>query len=148
MLVKVGPEDNWKINHGSIKSCSLIWSTERFVPSQWEMMLLCCVISHWQGTNLEPAIKAMHDMSYNPFTILTLDTVYKVPLTCMSTTSFWAIQPETWNTKIKSLLKSILVNKDFLTWHLIGWQLCCQPIRCQVGKALLTNINFNIGISQ
>ena len=34
----------------------------------------------------------------------------------------------------------MLVNKDFLTWLLIGWQLCCQPIRCQVWKSLLTNI--------
>ena len=26
----------------------------------------------------------------------------------------------------------MLVNKDFLTWLLIGWRLCWQPIRCQV----------------
>ena len=35
------------------------------------------------------------------------------------------------------MLKSMLVNKDFQTWHLIGWRLCCQPIRYQVWKSLL-----------
>ena len=35
------------------------------------------------------------------------------------------------------MLNSILVHKDFLTWLLIGWQLCCQTIRCQVWKSLL-----------
>ena len=34
----------------------------------------------------------------------------------------------------------MLVNKDFLTWLLIVWRLCHQPIRCQVWKYLLTNI--------
>ena len=38
-------------------------------------------------------------------------------------------------------------NADFLTWLLIGWRLCCQPIRCQVWKSLLTNMDFNMGIS-
>ena len=33
----------------------------------------------------------------------------------------------------------MLVSKDFLTWLLIGWRLCCQPIRCQVWKYLLNN---------
>ena len=47
-------------------------------------------------------------------------------------------------TKQKSMLNSMLVNKDFLTWLLIGWQLCCQPIRCQVWKSLLTNMDFNM----
>ena len=39
---------------------------------------------------------------------------------------------------VKSMLNSMLINKDFLTWLLIGWRLCCQPIRCQVWKPLLT----------
>ena len=47
-------------------------------------------------------------------------------------------------TKQKSMLNSMLVNKDFLTWLLIGWRLCCQPIRCQVWKSLLTNMDFNM----
>ena len=34
------------------------------------------------------------------------------------------------------LLNSMLVNKDFLTWLLIGWRLCCQPIRCQLFETL------------
>ena len=29
----------------------------------------------------------------------------------------------------------MLLNKDFLTWLLIFWWLCCQPIRCQVWKS-------------
>ena len=28
------------------------------------------------------------------------------------------------------MLKSLLVNKDFQTWHLIGWQLCIQAPGC------------------
>ena len=31
----------------------------------------------------------------------------------------------------KSMLKSMLFNKDFLSRLLIGWRLCCQPARCQ-----------------
>ena len=50
-------------------------------------------------------------------------------------------------TKQKSILNSMLVNKDFLTWLLIGWRLCCQPIRYQVWKSLLTNMDFNREIS-
>ena len=38
------------------------------------------------------------------------------------------------------------VNKDFLTWHLIGWWLCCQPIRSHVWKFLLINMDFEIEI--
>ena len=37
-------------------------------------------------------------------------------------------------------------NKDFLTWLLICWRLCCQPIRCRVGKSL-TNMDFNMEVS-
>ena len=43
---------------------------------------------------------------------------------------------------VKFMLNSMLVNKDFLTWHLIGWRQCCQPIRCQVWKSLLTNMDL------
>ena len=32
----------------------------------------------------------------------------------------------------KSMLKSMLFDKDFLTWLLIGWQPSCQPIRTHV----------------
>ena len=39
-------------------------------------------------------------------------------------------------------LNSMLVNMDFLTWLLIGWRLCCQPIRCPVLKSLLTNMGL------
>ena len=47
----------------------------------------------------------------------------------------------------KSMLKSMLVNKNFLTWLLIGWRLCFQPIRRQVRKFLLTTMAFNMEIS-
>ena len=49
--------------------------------------------------------------------------------------------------QVKSVLSPTLVNTDFLTWLLIGWRLCCQPIRCQVWKSLLTNMDFNMEIS-
>ena len=38
----------------------------------------------------------------------------------------------------------MLVNKDFLTWLWIGWWLCCQPIRCQGWKSLLTMISGSV----
>ena len=38
-------------------------------------------------------------------------------------------------------------NKDFQTWHLIGWQHNRQPIRSHVRKSLLTNVEFNIDFS-
>ena len=48
---------------------------------------------------------------------------------------------------VKSMLNSMLVNKDFPTWRLIGWRLCCQVIRCQVWTSLLANMNLNTEIS-
>ena len=42
------------------------------------------------------------------------------------------------------ILVTLLVNKDFQTWHLIGWQQSCQPIRCHVRKSLLINMEFNM----
>ena len=41
-----------------------------------------------------------------------------------------------------SMLNFMLIIKDFLTWPLIGWQLCCQPIRCQLWKSLLTKMDL------
>ena len=46
------------------------------------------------------------------------------------------------------MLKSMLVNKDFQTWLLIGWQHICQPIRSQVKKSLLNNMDFNMDFSK
>ena len=43
-----------------------------------------------------------------------------------------------------SMLKSMVVNKDFQTWHLIGWQHSHQPIRSHVRKSLLTSMEFNM----
>ena len=40
---------------------------------------------------------------------------------------------------------SMLVNRDFQTWHLIGWQHSRQPIRSHVRKSLLTNMEFKHG---
>ena len=48
---------------------------------------------------------------------------------------------------VKSMLNSMLVNKDFLTWCLIGWRLCCHLVRCQILESLLTNMDFNMEIS-
>ena len=46
--------------------------------------------------------------------------------------------------KLGPMLKSILINKHFQTWHLIGWQHRRQQIRSYVRKSLLTNIAFNM----
>ena len=48
---------------------------------------------------------------------------------------------------VKSMLNYVLVTKDFLTWLLVGWRLGSQPIRCQVWKYLLTNMDFNMVFS-
>ena len=40
------------------------------------------------------------------------------------------------------MLKSTLVNKDFQPWLLIGWWLCCRPIRVQIWKFSSTNMNL------
>ena len=45
------------------------------------------------------------------------------------------------------MLNSMLVNKDFLTWLLIGWPLCCQPIKYQVWNSLFINRDFDMEIS-
>ena len=42
------------------------------------------------------------------------------------------------------MLKSMVVNKYFQTWHLIGWQHSRQPIRSHVRKSLLTSMEFNM----
>ena len=34
----------------------------------------------------------------------------------------------------------MLVNNDFQTWHLIGWQHSCQPIRSHVRKSSITKM--------
>ena len=49
-----------------------------------------------------------------------------------------------WITKNKSMLIFKLVDIGFLIWLLIGWRLCCQPIRSQVWKCLLANTDFDI----
>ena len=47
-----------------------------------------------------------------------------------------------------SMLKSMLVNNDFQTWHLIAWQHSRQPIRSHARKSLLTNMEFNMDFTQ
>ena len=42
---------------------------------------------------------------------------------------------------------SISVDVGFLAWILIGWWLCCQPVRNQVWKSLLTYMDFNMDFS-
>ena len=44
--------------------------------------------------------------------------------------------------------KSKLVNKNFQTWLLIGWRLCCQPISSHVGKSLSTNMLWFFSVTQ
>ena len=73
------------------------------------------------------------------------------PLLSVGNNAWWpllGLLPWGLDYKVKSMLNSMLVNKDFLTWLLIGWWLCCQPIKCQVWKSWLTNMDFNIEISE
>ena len=45
--------------------------------------------------------------------------------------------------QVKPMLK-YMVNEDFLAWLLIGWWLCCHPIKCQVWKSVLADMDFNL----
>ena len=45
------------------------------------------------------------------------------------------------------LSTSILVYKNFETWLVIGWQVCCQPVRnSQVWKFLFNNLDLKMGV--
>ena len=46
------------------------------------------------------------------------------------------------------MLKSMLINKNFQTWLLIGWQHSRQPIRSHVRKFVLNNMDFNMDFIQ
>ena len=46
--------------------------------------------------------------------------------------------------KEDSILKSVLINKDFKTWLLICLQHSCQPIGNHVRKSLLIDMDFNM----
>ena len=46
-----------------------------------------------------------------------------------------------------SMLKSMLANKYFQTWHLIGWQHSRQPIKSHVRKPLSTDMEFNMNFT-
>ena len=52
----------------------------------------------------------------------------------------------TWVLRYYGIAISIymLANKDFQTWHLIGWKYSRQPNRSHVKKSLLTNMEFNM----
>ena len=45
------------------------------------------------------------------------------------------------------MLKSMLVHKEFQTWHMIGLQHSHQPIRSHVIKPLLTNMEFHVNFT-
>ena len=47
-----------------------------------------------------------------------------------------------------SHIKNMLVNIDFQTWQLIGWQHSRQPIRGHVRKSLYTNMEFNMDFTK
>ena len=40
------------------------------------------------------------------------------------------------------MIRSMLIINKFLISLLIGWRVCCQPIRCQVWKSVSTNMDF------
>ena len=41
----------------------------------------------------------------------------------------------------------MLVDRDFLTWILIGWQLPARQSEAMFEKCLLTNMDFNMEIA-
>ena len=43
----------------------------------------------------------------------------------------------------ESLFKSLWMDSQILTWLLIGWRLCRQPIRSHVRKLLIVKGDFN-----
>ena len=49
-----------------------------------------------------------------------------------------------WSSWVDYSVKSMLFNKAFLTWLLIGWRSCNQPVICQVWKSLLTNMHSQV----
>ena len=48
---------------------------------------------------------------------------------------------------VTNISVKLLVNKDFHTWLLIGWQHTCQSIRSHVRKCLSIKMDFNIAFS-
>ena len=75
------------------------------------------------------------------------DMLYKFDTFEKLSASYQPICPGQGAYLVKSMLNRMLVNKGFLTWRfLIGWWLCCQPIRCQAWKSLLINMDFNMDI--
>ena len=48
--------NQWWPDHPANHCIYIIRADSRFMPSQWEMALLCNDISHWLGTNLESAL--------------------------------------------------------------------------------------------
>ena len=150
------------------KSQSVFWhSYIDFCPEHWYQVTLCVI---W-FTRLIVSYLYFHDSSIilqadskswseviplnlltPPASIIYNANIYIYQKLCQVVihTCSWHLQWQNWwlgVTKQKSMLNSMLVNKDFLTWLLIGWRLCCQPIRCQVWKSLFTNMDFNMEIS-
>ena len=58
-------------------------------------------------------------------------------LFCSVVVWYWGL-----DRSVKSILIFMLFNKDFQSWLLIDWRLCRQPMRSQVWKYLLTNMDF------
>ena len=59
-MSSLGPAANAQ-SHDNTCACSIailvyLRADSRFVPSQWEMALLCNVVSHWLGASLESAL--------------------------------------------------------------------------------------------
>ena len=77
------------------------------------------LLTHW-------SLKKLVNILHTPFQIHAGCCVF-------GTSWFYPYIPGAWVTK---------VNKDFQTWHLTGWQLCCQPIRSHVRKSVLINMAF------
>ena len=103
-----------------------------YLPStiwkQWHMIKTIAINTHWQPLTLTPIFDCC---LWWMLAIRTIDTM---------TPQDGLVKPG-YGLKKKSMLKCMLVNRDYQTWLLIGWQ---HQEPCDVRKYLLTYMAFNI----
>ena len=113
----------------------------RFVPSQWEMALLCNNISCWLGASLESALECIISTTGN---ILVLEHIYT------SFDDMWSIRNECWKYSVQEtaqiliLLKLVIMQSICLIWHTIG-----SPFRARYGMYLqIQHLNSVLFLTQ
>ena len=81
---------------------------------------------------------------------MTIDHLWIFRISVLPFQTDWSYRQKSASLGLYSLrqlpFKAMLVNKNVLTWLLIGWQLC-QPIRSHVRKALFADTGFNMDLA-